>query len=125
MESSELELCPETGKRDGKGRRLLQAADWHRLLAAYDDSGLTQRAFCRREGISYGTFVAWVGRRKRGLMSQSGGVRFEEVSLPGSVLEGRALTGHGLEVVLPGGMVLRGADAAGLARLVHLIGGQR
>lgn len=65
MESIETELYGESGKRDGKGRQLLGENEWYRLLSEYDASGLTQKVFCKREGVKYGTFVAWMGRRKK------------------------------------------------------------
>ncbi|MDQ8194152.1 hypothetical protein QEH59_06935 [Coraliomargarita sp. SDUM461004] len=34
-------------------------------MERYDASGLTQEAFSRREGIRYGTLVAWLGRQWR------------------------------------------------------------
>lgn len=65
MESIETELYGETGKRDDKRRRLLGENEWYRLLSEYDACGLTQKVFCKREGVKYGTFVAWLGRRKK------------------------------------------------------------
>ncbi|MFW6217456.1 MAG: IS66 family insertion sequence element accessory protein TnpA [Verrucomicrobiota bacterium] len=35
-----------------------------RLLEAFDRSGLTQRGFCKREGINFHTFVTWLGWRR-------------------------------------------------------------
>ena len=50
----------ETGeKRDRLGRRRTPAERRAELLAAYRQSGLTQTAFARREGIRYSTFCTW------------------------------------------------------------------
>jgi RHS repeat-associated protein len=82
MESIEAEVCVESGKSDRQGRRIRGAAEWSSILDHYDSSGLTQVAFCRREGLRFGTLVAWLGRRRK-----NGGVLFNgTVSEPGRVL---------------------------------------
>jgi transposase-like protein len=102
----------ETGeKRDERGRRILPAEGRDALVAAYEGSGLTQRAFAAREGVKFTTFVSWLARRRR-----RGGVprkpAFTEVSLP-------ALSRPGLiEVVLIDGIVVRGADVEQLSAVV-------
>lgn len=119
MESILTELCAEAGKRDRKGRRILARDEWYRLMAEYDQSGLTQEAFCKREGLRYGTFVAWLGRRKRTFGEvKAGNNKFLELSLPST--DSRKPR---LEVILPDGMVLRGDTADALAGLVRLLKG--
>jgi len=39
-----------------------RARHWRRVLAAWRQSGVTQAAFCRREGISTATFYWWKRR---------------------------------------------------------------
>lgn len=117
MDSIDTEVCDDPDKRDRKGRRALGRDEWHRLMAKYDKSGLTQAAFCKREGVNYHTFVAWLGRRRR----RTGGngpapAKFHELTLSG----GPAGVAD-LEVVLPDGTVLRGGDADALGRLAHLL----
>lgn len=120
MESINTEVCEEPGKRDRKGRRVLGREEWHRLMSEYDASGLTQEVFCRREGVNYHTFVAWLGRRKRG-----GGTDAKE--RPGfhelTLSAGSCGAGY-LEVTLPDGTVLRGDRAESLAQLVRLLKGR-
>ena len=121
MESIEAEVCVESGKSDRQGRRIRGAAEWSCILERYDSSGLTQRAFCAREGLRFGTLVAWLGRRRKsgGLLSKSGqpGPKFHELSLsrPTESLN------SSLEVSLPDGTVLRGSQARELAQLVQLL----
>jgi transposase-like protein len=121
----------ETGEqRDALGRRRTPRERRVELLAAYRQSGLTQKAFARREGLKYTTFCCWAqaerrkgklpvapaGNRQRvkGRVVQS--VSFAEVQLPVS-----AASASGLEVRLPDGMELRGSNAAELAALVRAL----
>ncbi len=106
----------DTGrKRDAQGRRIITAGERAALLAAYAGSGLTQRAFARQEGLNYSTFTAWLQGRRRSdeAACPTAKVRFTEVRLPAA--------GHGLEVRLTDGTVLRGGHAAELAALVRAL----
>jgi len=117
----------ETGeKRDALGRRRTPVERRAQLLAAFRQSGLTQSAFAKREGIRYSTFCTWAqaereaGRlpvaepgRKRRAQAE---VRFAEVKL--SPLP---TAPAGLEVRLPDGTLLRGGSAAELAKLVRAL----
>ena len=53
------ELIDTGEKRDALGRRHTPRERRVELLAAYRQSGLTQTAFARREGIRYSTFCTW------------------------------------------------------------------
>ncbi len=64
METIETEVLDGGVKQDASGRRILPGHEWRRVLDEYDSSGLTQKAFARREGINLHTFVAWLGRRR-------------------------------------------------------------
>jgi hypothetical protein len=122
MESIETELCVDSAKSDRKGRRIRSADEWAQILERYDASGLTQEAFSRREGIRYGTLVAWLGRRrKRGgelPTTRSASSKFHELSLPA----GRSPQAT-LEVRLTDGTCLSGSNAEELARLVRMLRG--
>lgn len=59
------DLVVDETKRDTKGRRITPKARRQELLAAYEQSGLTQAAFARREGVKYQTFAAWVSEWRR------------------------------------------------------------
>lgn len=100
----------ETGaRRDTRGRRIATAEEKTALIAAYAQSGLTQRAFAQREGVKYCTFAAWLGRHRR----ETGRARFAEVDL-GRV----AGAGLALEITLPDGLIMRGSDVEQLALLL-------
>jgi hypothetical protein len=120
MGNISAELVESGEKRDSSGRKLTGEARRTVLLAAYDRSGLTQRAFCEREGLSYHTLVTWLVRRRREQQpavtaeSGSGVVRFAQVRLP-------RVSGV-LEIALPNGIVIRGADVGQAAALVKALG---
>jgi transposase-like protein len=98
-------------KRDERGRRITRAAERETLVRAYEESGLTQKAFAKQEGVKYTTFVSWVQesrRRHPGLK-----VGFAELTLP------RAATP--LEVQLADGTIIRGSNVEEVARLLQLI----
>lgn len=119
METIRTELVAGTSKRDRRGRKILSEAQWRETLASYERSELTQREFCRREGINLHTFV---GRRWRQRQIRPAVVpTFVEAKLPSFALAG---SGYGLEVVLPGGVVVRGRQVAEVAALVRGLGGR-
>ena len=104
----------EARKRDTRGRKIATAERRAELLAGFDTSGLTQRAFARREGVNFHTFVAWLQRR-RAAGAAAPALRFHEVCLaPGA-------SHAALEVALPGGMVVRGGSVAAVAELVRAL----
>ena len=122
----------ETGeKRDTLGRRRTPVERRAELLAEYRQSGLTQTAFAKREGIRYSTFCTWaqaereagrlpVARAGRRGGRRAGGkpaVHFAEVRLGLPA----AAPMPGLEVRLPDGTLLRGGHAAELAQLVRAL----
>src|SRR4051812_4206781 len=101
MEAIAAELVAGNGKRDGRGRTILNEERWAEVIAEHEKSELTQKEFCRWEGINLHTFVAHLGRSQR---SRSTGVTpgtFIEANLGG--LGGRSRMP--LEIVLPCGTV--------------------
>ena len=128
--ATETELVETGEKHDTLGRRRTPAERRAELLAAYRQSGLTQSAFARREGIRYSTFCTWAqaerragklpvappgGKRRRPAGAPTA-VRFAEVRLPAV-----AAPTPGLEVRLPDGTLLRGGRAVELAALVRAL----
>lgn len=119
MEANTTEIIEEKNKRDARGRKIIEGARREELLASYEQSGLTQKAFSRREGINYHTFIAWLQHRRRRAGVDTAGapaLRFEEVQL------GESVDLAGLEVTLPEGMVIRGQDVQKVAALVKALG---
>ena len=122
----------ETGeKRDTLGRRRTPVARREELLAEYRQSGMTQTAFAKREGIRYSTFCTWAqaereagrlpvaqaGRRRGRPRGRKPALQFAEVRL-GLPAVGPAA---GLEVRFPDGTLLRGGSALELAELVRAV----
>lgn len=111
------ELVESTEKRDIRGRRLGGEERRLAMLAEYDRSGLTQRAFAAREGLRYHTLVTWLVRRRREQAPRTPSrdvVRFAQVRMP--------RLRSGMEICLPNGIVIRGADAREVAVLVKILG---
>jgi hypothetical protein len=110
MEAITTEVVETGEKRDAGGRRLAVRRQREAMIAAYQRSGLTQRAFAQREGIGFHRFVAWLKRHRQ----QRGKNGFVEVNVPG-----RTAAPSTLEVALPSGVVVRGADVEQIAGLVE------
>jgi hypothetical protein len=80
------------------------------LLAAYKASGLSQREYAKREGIDYNTIGALLWQEQRLTMAP----------FPVTT-QCRQPPGGGLEVTLPGKIVVRGDDASAVAKLVQAL----
>jgi len=120
MESQEAEIM-EAPVRDRRGRQRLGDERWAELLRELDESGLSQRAFAEREGISYPTLVSRLQRRRREQVGPAPGagpqVRFAEVTagLPMSS------SAEPIEVRLPCGLVVRGTEVGALVAMVRAL----
>ena len=91
--------------------RITPAAEREALVRAYPESGLTQKAFAKKEGVKYSTFVSWVQAQRRQRPRPKLG--FTELTLP------RAVSGVApLEVQLADGTVIRGSRVEEVARLL-------
>jgi transposase-like protein len=109
METLTTELVETGEKRDRRGRRIALAQTRAAAIAAYERSGLTQAAFAQREGIKFFTFTNWLRtERARKLRSAA----FAEVKLSATQ------SSSPMEVALPNGLIVRGADVEQLAVLV-------
>jgi transposase-like protein len=102
-------------KRDERGRKITPRGERAALVRAYEQSGLTQKAFAQREGIKFPTFVAWLQELRRGEAQPK--VSFAELTAPGVTIA----SASALEVQLPDGMIVRGGNVEELARLLRLV----
>lgn len=111
METVTTELVETGEKRDRRGRRIALAQARAAAIAAYEQSGLTQRAFAEREGIKFFTFTHWL-RVERARKPQT--ARFAEVTVrrPSAPISA-------MEVALPDGVVVRSGDIEQVVALVQ------
>jgi hypothetical protein len=100
-----------------------RAKHWQKLIAAWEQSGLTQAEFCRRRGLKVVSFAWWKrklggagarsqepGRRRSASGGKGARASFVEVGLSSRVLaagSGNALPSAGYEIVLPNGPLIR------------------
>jgi transposase-like protein len=102
-------------KRDERGRKITPRSEREALVRAYEQSGLTQKAFAKREGVKFPTFVSWLQEFRR--REEPAKVSFAELTAPGVKIAPVAA----LEVQLPDGTIVRGGSAEELARLLRLV----
>ena len=109
----------DTTTKQGMGDRTITSKGRRaEVLARYEASGLTQKAYANREGVNYHTFVSWLVRKRREHATSTtsmASVRFAEVPAFRATPTGR------LEVMLPGEIVVRGDDPAAVANLIQAI----
>lgn len=88
---------------DGRVRRT--AAEWRKVVGAFEASGLSVLAYCEREGISRSVFTRW--RRELAGAATSPGDAFVELPMPAAPAPPMAVGPGELELSLPGGVTLR------------------
>lgn len=82
-------------------RRRRTRAQWQRVLAAQDASGLSQQAYCARNHIAYSSFCRWKRALSRPELPTS--PAFIELTPAAPATR----TGWDVEIELGGGMFLR------------------
>ena len=105
----------------GRARDERKEQQWRRRIAEWRASGLSVRAFCARRGLATPSFYAW-----RRALEQRDAERpaFVPVRV---VPDGLPACAGTLEVVLPGGRIVRvtpGFDAATLRQLLAVLEGR-
>ena len=74
---------------------------WQRQFRRQQESGLSQRAYCRREGVSHSQFSYW-RRKHEGASEVKSGHRLVEVPVKMAVSAAAMM-----EIVIAGGYVVR------------------
>lgn len=117
MESLETEVCNILEKRDARGRRLLSKEQWAEVLSAYESSGMTQKGFCRHEGLNHNSFVYQLSLRRNKVSPEGRAApKFRQLQV-----NAPTAGSFSLEVSLPCGSQARGHDPAELAELIRLL----
>ena len=112
-------------------RRNRTQSEGEELIAEYVESGMTQRAFCEREGISVGTLAYWLRKVGRAETDEGAGhAGLVEVQLidEGEPRVAMGCERPGYEIILPGERCLRvppGFDADEVAVLLSVLEGGR
>lgn len=118
LSSSISESVPQTLIRTGSdGRLRFSRQQREALVDAFEASGMSAMAFAKDHGVNYQTFVSWVRKRRESPQGElaAGQPAFAEVMLD------HAAASVGLEVRLPGGLVLGIADRSSLPLAIELI----
>lgn len=127
MEANTMtELVDDQRKSDTRGRRIAGPERRAEIIAGYATSGMTQKAYARREGVNYHTLVAWLGRSRRDQTAtepapEANAPRFAQLAWPPDA----GPTSSRLEIVLPDGVTLRGDDPAALLVLLGALAPRR
>lgn len=116
MATITAELMCGDEKRDTRGRRIAARERRAQIVAAFEASGMTQRAFARREGVNPNTLARWVWLKRRAPLVRPAAtpMRFAELKLPS------ATSTWLFEIALPNGCVVRTMTASAAAELLSL-----
>jgi hypothetical protein len=104
-------------------RRADREQYWRDTIAAWKASGQSISAFCAGRGVAQATFFTW--RRRLASRDPAPCPAAPAAAIP-SFAAVRVIPDPTIELVLPGGLVVRvpaGADPAAVARLVAALGG--
>src|SRR4051812_31526404 len=108
---------PKTARRHADREQF-----WRDTIVAWKESGQSVRAFCASRGVGQGTFYA----RRRDLAGRDHHRQPASTTPSPSFAAVRVIPNPTIEIVLPGGLLVRvpaGADTATVARLVAALGG--
>lgn len=121
---SESVIAPTDRDALPRGRAAARQV-WAERLTRFAGSGLSAAQFCAREGVSLPSFYSWKRRLAAGAAGAAGR-RAAAASGPRLVPVRLAGPGSAVELVLPGGAVLRlmpGCDLPFVRALVEALGG--
>jgi len=110
-----------------------RATFWRRHWAAWQSSGLSQRAYCHQQGLSFSAFGYWRSRLKDGAIAPAPAFVPLRVEVPEREVAGNAETpplihtkpgSSGVEIRLAHGRTIHvqpGFDEALLARVIRIV----
>lgn len=116
-------------------QRVERRRQWARRIEEWKSGGLTQRVYCKRQGISYATFKGWRGRLRPESNKRVEPARFVPVRVVGGHDSAAAisrhpdradsgLSAHGVEIRLRSGRAIvldARVDEVALGRLIRLL----
>lgn len=108
-------------------RRAATRQNWLERLARFPSSGLSPAQFCAAEGISLPSFYAWKRRLRAEALEPATAPSSDAVPGPRLLPVRLSLPTATVELVLPGGAVLRlapGCDLAFVRSLLNVLGGK-
>lgn len=82
-------------------------SDWQSVVERFRGSGLSQKRFCEREGVSLSTFSYWLKKAAGNVAVSSAGAKFVELDFLPVVPATKVDDAPDLIVELPLGVVLR------------------
>ena len=91
------------GRKKDRGYTRRSALEWERLLSEQAGSGVSQRAFCNRRGLSHSSFYHW----KRRLGEAVNGKEESEAGFIELAVEPKEALQWEVELTLSPGVVLR------------------
>jgi len=77
---------------------------WQAVMAQYERSGLSQEAFCVREGLAPSTFASWRARLRQEQSNSRAGAALVEMRVPAAMASPSSFD---IELDLGRGVVLR------------------
>lgn len=102
------------------GRQRYDESYKHRVLEAFDRSGMSGKAFAAQCGVKYPTFASWLAKRRGGPAGDAG----QPAGGPAFLLAEFGETPSGgdtLEITLPGGAVARATTTSQVRLLADLV----
>ena len=93
-------------------------ARWRKILGEQSRSGLGQRQFCERRGLSVSTFQYW---KRRLLESSDGGAAWVEYSVESPEVANMRSATWECEIELPDGVVVRVSPGSSVERVWELV----
>lgn len=77
-----MEKLVSMKQKRARKRRYLSEEEKERLVRSYEESGISQMAFCRREEIGFSSLRRWIGNNAdKRTGKKKGEVRFVEVEV--------------------------------------------
>lgn len=108
-------------KVDEAGRVQMPPEKREEVVAAFERSGMSGRAFARFTGIKYSTLMYWVGRRRNGMENEGSPGEKRQQWVEAVVEPEKRERSQSLVVHLPGRARVEVSDQAGVMLVAELL----